>query len=191
MHKELNSGFFRLFVVLRSIRQCVFSDVCNFEPRCKRITIQLCSVILRTVHFQHLSAMHLTVCPMSPSKLLWNGSYGWKTYLVALIRYLVYKFLRPAATFNLTPYSMLCNLNFLSGVIYTSLPIFTSLRIARVNTALLAHNLRDGTWQTLSFSITLWMCRERTISWVGILLNEGGAEAVHMSQIWRRRPTGF
>ena len=24
----------------------------------------------------------------------------------------------------------------------------------------------------------------------GIVLNEGGAEAVHMSQIWRRRPTG-
>jgi len=119
--------------------------------------------------------MHLTVCPMSPFKVFMKWFLWLETYLVALIRYLVYKFLRPAATFNLTPYSMLCNLNFLSGVIYTSLPIFTSLRIARVNTALLAHNLRDGTWQTLSFSITLWMCRERTISWVGILLNEGGA----------------
>ena len=106
-------------------------------------------VTLNPVHFQHLSAMHLTVCQMSPSKFLWNGSYGWKTYLVDFIRYLVYKFLRPAATFNLTPYSMLCNLIFLSGVIYTSLPIFTNHRIPRVNTALLAHNLRDGTWQGL------------------------------------------
>ena len=26
---------------------------------------------------------------------------------------------------------------------------------------------------------------------MGILLNKGGADAVHMPQIWRRRPTGF
>ena len=35
------------------------------------------------------------------------------------------------------------------------------------------------------------MCRERTISRVGILLNEGGAVAVRMPQIRRRRPTGL
>ena len=35
------------------------------------------------------------------------------------------------------------------------------------------------------------MCRERTISRVGILLSEGGAEAVRMSQMRRRRPTGL
>jgi hypothetical protein len=60
------------------------------------------------IHFLHFSAMHNTVCPLSPF-ISWNGSYGWKTCLLALNRQLDLS-MRPAATFNLTPYSMLCSL---------------------------------------------------------------------------------
>ena len=136
---------------------CVTTYVWNFEPFCKSSTIQ----------YVLLSFGLITFCIFcKASHRVFIESFHFverflrlENYLVVLVRYLVYKFLRPAATFNLTPYSMLCNLNFLSGVIYTSLPIFTSLRIARVNTALLAHNPRDGTWQTLYY-LSLCECAE-------------------------------
>ena len=87
---------------------------------------------------------------------------------------------------------MLCNLYYLCGIFYADLSIFHKPSNCSGQHSIVSTQPKGWYLQLyLSFSITLWMCRERTISRVGILLNEGGAEAVRMPQIRRRRPTGL
>ena len=87
---------------------------------------------------------------------------------------------------------MLCNLYYLCGIFYADLPIFHKPSNCSGQHSIVSTQPKGWYRQLyLSFSITLWMCRERTISRVGILLSEGGAEAVRMPQIRRRRPTGL
>ena len=82
--------------------------------------------------------------------------------------------LGPTATFNLTPYSMLCNL---CVIIYAVLPVFHKPSDCSGQHSIASTQPKGWYLEiNLSFSILLWMCRERTISWGGILLSEGRAE---------------
>ena len=124
-------------------------------------------------HFLPVSAMHNIVCPhyeTVPKVGKKSASSYWHN------KYL----LGQQQTWHMTPYSLLCkNFRFISCVFYTSLPIYNHPDCLGVNTntVLIAHNPRDGIWQSyLSSTISLLNVQRVPSIGVGILWYACGAE---------------